>query len=474
MNLARSSVKLSAARYGSAILQFLAIVYFESVIGLSQLGTFFLFQALLGILGIPADFGLKGAVEKRVSEGSDAGKYVVAAILLKLVPLAVICLGTLHFSDSLASYTGTDIAIYLAFGLVLQEVSQLGIAVLKGNMRVEETAILEVLRKVTWVVLSVFLVQYSLKAEALIIGHLFGVALVGIIGWIKLSMVPNSPSEEHIISLLNYGKFNFLSSIGGQAYNWVDIVMIGYFLTESHVAAYEIAWRITSFTIIYSKALSTALFPQISSWHYSGAADKIEDKLTELLALTPLIVVPAFFGVTIYSEEILTIVFSEEAAIASLALIILMVDEITESVQTVVGKALQAVNRPDLAAQATIISVVLNIILNVVLIWQFGIVGAALASTTASFVGGVLLHTLYLDRIISLHFPYRAWAECCLAALLMSVGLLAIDHLLIIDTVPRLAFIVTVGIILYFGLLSQSPSIRTVAEKQLQEYRGGP
>lgn len=471
MNLARSTMKLSAARYGSSVLQFLSIIYFESAIGLSQLGTFFLFQALLGVLSIPADFGLRGAVEKRISGGTEASKYVSAAALIKVVPIVIIGSGIVILSNELSSYIGIDVTVYLIAGLVIQEGSNLAIAILKGEMRVEETASLEILRKILWILTSIFLVLDGLNVESLIIGHIFALLFVGVIGWTKVSVSMGIPDITHFTSLFSYAKYNFVSSVGGQIYNWTDVLMLGVFLTGAQVAAYEIAWRITSFTIIYSKAISTALFPQISSWHSLGSTGEIEKKLTELLVITPIIVVPAFVGATVFAEEILSILFSEEAAVASLALVVLMIDEITESVQTIVGRALQAVDRPDLAARATVIAVGLNVALNPLLIWNFGITGAALATTVASFVGGVLLHSIYLRRIISLKFPYREWAECCIAALIMGFGLMGVDRIVTVDKIYTLIAVIAFSIVLYFGLLSRSPSIRPAVEKQFQEFR---
>lgn len=75
--------------------------------------------------------------------------------------------------------------------------------------------------------------------------------------------------------------------------------------------------------------------------------------------------------------------------------------QVKEAGQVVFGRSLQAVNRPDLAARATIVGVALNLVLNVVLVWEFGITGAAVATMVASLVSGLLLHYLsiknYLD-----------------------------------------------------------------------------
>ncbi|MFC7114599.1 oligosaccharide flippase family protein [Natronoarchaeum sp. GCM10025703] len=445
----------------------------ESAIGLSTIGIFFLFQAVLGILAIPADFGLRGAIEKRISEEQDQGAFLASAFIIKSVPIVIICSAIALTAPYINEYVGTTVAVYLIIAILLQEIANLSISVLKGELRVEETASLQILRKIIWVVTSVLLVIHGLEVEALIFGILSGLVTVSVIGWLRVSIQPTRPSLKHFRSLFSYAKYNLVSSVGGYFYNWMDIVIIGYFLSPSHVGAYEIAWRITSFTIIFSKALSTTFFPQVSNWHASDSKEKIETKLTELLALTPLIVVPAFFGVALYSVEILSIVFSEDAAIAWLALIVLMTDEITESVQTVLGRSLQAVNRPDLAARATIVAVILNLILNVLLIQQYGIAGAAVATTLASLVGGVILHWYYLQRFLTIRAPIRAWFECCVASGLMAVCLLVLEQITPVETIVQLTIVIVVGVISYSIFVLFSPTLKTLVRDQLNQLRSG-
>ena len=78
------------------------------------------------------------------------------------------------------TYIGADVAVLLAVAIVLQEVAKLSVVVLKGRLRVGETAILNVVHRVTWVGGGALLVSYGLKAEAMIYSLLagFGVMLI--------------------------------------------------------------------------------------------------------------------------------------------------------------------------------------------------------------------------------------------------------------------------------------------------------
>lgn len=466
MNLAQSSIKLFLANVVGAGLQFLGITFFARELGASQIGVFFLFQALLGMLAIPADFGLRGAVEKRISEGEAPGKFLSSVIVLKVAPIFTIVLGILLLRPWINNYIGADVAVYLALALLLQEAAQLAVFVLKGELRVGETAVLKIAQQATWVGGGAIFVGYGFKAEAMIYSLLAGLGVMLIWGWYKSSVSLRRPSVTHARSLLDYGRYNVISSIGGYFYSWMDVAIIGLFLMQAHVGAYEVAWRVSAITILLSSAIATSMFPQISAWNSTDATTRIENAIPHLLIPSLLFVIPAFFGTVLYSREILGLVFGNEYTIAWLVLIILMLEKVTQSVHVVLGRMLQAIDRPDLAAKATIVGVSLNLLLNIPLVWKFGIVGAAVATTFASFVGGVLLHTYYLNHILTIRIPYREITECIIASIGMFLTLLLFSQFFIVNTLIALLISISTGVVLYTIFIMLSPSLRVIIIEQ--------
>lgn len=460
MNLARSSLKLFTARTASSVVQFAGLAYFARVLGASPMGVFFLFQALLGMLAIPADFGLRSAVEKRISEGEAPGRYLSSAVLLKFAPTAVIVAGVLLSRPLVNDYLGAELATLLAVAIVIQDAAKFAIVVLKGELRVGETAVLQVARQATWVTVSVVLVTLGFGPASLVYGLLAGFGVVLVWGWYKVSLVPSRPSLRHARSLFDYGKHNVVSSVGGYFYNWMDVALIGLFLTQSHVGAYEMAWRVTSVVLLLSRSIASSIFPQVSQWSAEDAREQIEALLPEALTPSLILVIPAFFGTVLLSKEILGLVFGPEYTIATLALVVLMFDQVVEGGQVIFGRSLQAVNRPDLAARATVVGVVLNLVLNLVLIDQFGITGAAVATMVASLVSGLLLHTFYLSRLVSIRVPYRELGGCVLAAVGMTLLLYVITSKVAVDSVLTLVLVIAGGAVSYGAFLFVFPAIR--------------
>lgn len=452
MDLQKASLKLFGANFGSAAIQFGGIALFANLLDAKALGVFFLFEALLGMLAIPADLGLRGAVEKRVSEGQLPGTHISSALVLKVLPITIISLGLLVARRPINDYIGSTVTLLLILAILLYELAFLSIFVLKGELRAGETAELKLIRQITWVVVGGLFVLAGYEADGLIYGLLASLAVMAVWGWTKTSVSFGRPSRESARSLFEYGKFNLVSSLGGYFYTWMDVVLIGLFLGQSAVGAYEVAWRVTAIALLFSNAIGTVILPQVSNWDAQGQRSEIEALITKAITPSLVLVIPALVGTVVLAEDILRLVFGPDFVIAAVAMIVLAGEKVIHAVHTVLGKVLKALDRPDLAAKATIVAVLINLVLNVVLIQEFGISGAAVA-TALSFVVNTIMHGLYVHRFVRIELPYREIGWCWMAAIVMGLVLFAIKSQLAIDSLVRLVPLIGGGVAVYGSVL---------------------
>lgn len=461
MNLARSSIRIFVARVAGSLIGFLGITFFARELGPHQIGVFFLFQALLGIIAIPADFGINVGVTKRLSEGQSPGSILSTAILLKALLLLPFVAGIVLFRSPINNYLGTDLALFLVLALVLQESAKLTIQVLKGELRVSETAGPVFSRKLVYVSVGAILVFTGAGIRGIIYGLFAGFVVMLAWGVWKSSTPLGSPSLGYARSLFDYSKYAFVSSVGGYFYSWMDVAIIGLFLTQSDVGIYEIAWRVTAVVMLFSGSIATTIFPQVSQWDAEDATERIESLLSEAIVPALFVAIPAFFGAAMFSKEILGLVFGTEYTAGWLVLIILMGEKVVQSVHIILGRSLQGIDRPDLAAKAGVISIVLNLVLNVVLVFKYGIVGAAIA-TASSFIVNSILHAYYLSKFVSIRIPYVRIGGCVAASFGMTIVLYIVESTVIVDSLPMLLLIIGLGTAVYGGFAILIPSSRGV------------
>jgi len=412
------------------------------------MGIFFLFQAFLRILAIPADFGLRGAVEKRISEGVESGAFLSASIFMKLLTLFVLSILILLTRDYINSYVGGSFAALLIICLFVYEFSYLAIQTLNGELRVGDTATLLLIKDIIWVVLSVSLVLVGMGVVSLIYGVILGHTIVLLWGGYKISTQLDRPSLKHARSLFHYAKFDALSGAGSRIFNWLDLILIGFFLSQTSVGMYEIAWKVAVVPLIFIQSIRTSIFPAISSWNEDNNRAKISQIVKNSTLPAAFFIIPSFFGVLLLSQPILQLLFGDEYSAAWLVLIVFMIQKIVQSFDEIFGRTLQAIDKPDLAAYAMALGVIANVFLNLILIWSFGMIGAAVG-TLLSYVIMAAARTAFLSRYIKIEIKSVEIGWCIISSLGMAGWIYLLKKFIVVDSIAILLSIIFSGALVY-------------------------
>jgi O-antigen/teichoic acid export membrane protein len=212
-------------------------------------------------------------------------------------------------------------------------------------------------------------------------------------------------------------------------------------------------------TFIFSSSIATTIFPQISEWEADDSVKKIEKLVSRAISPSLLFMLPSFFGVLLFSKEILRYVFGPEYTIAWLVLVVLMGDKVFQGFYSIIGKALQAIDRPNLSAKATIVSMIINICLNIILVLQFGLVGAAFATGIAALLNG-LLKFHYLSDYMTVSIPWSEIRWGFASSAIMAIILVLASSIIYINSVIKLFIMVLLGAVIYFISLFSRKNIR--------------
>ena len=465
MNLAQDSVKVFVAKIITSLATFSAVVVFSRGLGADPLGIYYPFVALLGILSLPTDFGVSLAVEKRISEGDDRGQYLGAGALMRLFLLVIFSIPIYFFQNEIANYIGSSIGTILIVALWLEVSAKFSISILKGELRVGETAIIRVLHPILWLTVGYVLLSIGYGIEAIIYSHVIGrLAIVVVATW-RISVWPAIPNRSHIQSLFDFSKFSFVTSVGGLIYSWMDVLILTAYVsleivgTRAQIGAYENAWRVSLLATFVSRSIAQVLFPQVSQWHAQNKMDKIEQVLTKAIIPGLVIIPPAILGVIILSEEILIHLFGSEFAVASSVLIILMILRLFDAIDGLYFQIIDALDRPDLTMISTVVAVIINIILNIILIYQLGIIGAAISTLSAVIIKtGIDSH--YLSKFIKIRLPYKIMIWSLISSIIMGANLFWITTRIEINSLITLCLLIGLGIAIYSIILCMYRPIR--------------
>ncbi|WP_338729840.1 flippase [Haladaptatus sp. DJG-WS-42] len=179
----------------------------------------------------------------------------------------------------------------------------------------------------------------------------------------------------------------------------MDTLMVGFFRSSAEVGLYNAAYPLASSLMLFVSAFGYLYLPIVSRLDSEGNYEDISSIYRVTTKWGFIASFPAFAAVFIFSSELLTMFFSPEYAPAGLALTILSLGFLTDAAMGHNRTTLAALGYTTHMLFADIITLTLNLLLNVYLIPRYGFVGAAVATTAAyvarNTVVSIILHVKF-------------------------------------------------------------------------------
>lgn len=463
--------KTAAFYFGSQVILsisgFIATFLIAYLLGSEGLGTY---SVAMGIgffwLAAPSQ-GVANSIEKRMSEGVEAQKYLGAGLVLNaalclcvgaLVPISASLVSNTFVADTefgrILTQYNTEITLLFVVGTAYKTI----IGALTGQKLVAMSGNVEVVERILRTLFQVGGLLLGLGVSALLFGPVFSAAVAVLIAAVVLNLRPTIPSAVHLRRTYEYAKYAWLGAIETQAFNWVDTIVLSFFVGSSLIGIYEAAWGIASMLAVASGAISQTLFPELSELDAAGESDRIIHYLNEGLAFNGVIAIPGLFGAGIIGERILQF-YRPEFSQGWGILIILIASYMMNIYAHQFLNVINAIDRPDIAFRISAGFITLNGLLNVILIWQFGWFGAAFGTALSGGFRMVSSYWLLQHNLGELSIPYREVGHQIAAALVMTAGLWPVRGVIPGGRLWTLA-IVLFGAILY-GIALLTLSTRT-------------
>ena len=418
MRIGQTSVIYFLSKLVGSVLGFFATIYFARVLGETVLGQYALALTVVGWLAIGGQVGFSGAITKRVSEGNEPDRFIGAGFIVMSILSGIVILVVLIFRSSINNYVGQDVHLLILLLILILLYKSVVFSSLKGSHLVHIYALLASGFQVIQAIIQILLVAiFGLGLMGMLWGYASAYVIVATIGFWILGMRPSLPNREHIISLYEYAKYSWLGNIRGKTFSSVDIAVLGFFTTQGLIGIYSVAWSLSKFLDIFGNAISSTLFPEMSRVSSDQDADATAGLVEDALSYAGLILVPGLIGAYVIGDRLMRIYGpSFVSGTEVLAILILALLIYTYTMQLL--NTLNAIDRPDLAFRTNAVFVISNLSMNIVLIWQFGWVGAAIATAMSAAVG-LILAVYYTRDLVPYSIPYLEIARQWIAALVM-------------------------------------------------------
>lgn len=189
----------------------------------------------------------------------------------------------------------------------------------------------------------------------------------------------------------------FLSGILFMVMSWSDTLMLGYFMSDSDVGVYRIAFRVATLITFTQFAVNAGVAPDIAKLWAEGKRDVIQASIQRIFLLNFLIAVPAFLVLTLGGEFFMGLFGLELREYADI-MRWLCIGQVVNALCGPVMYLLNMTGHEDLAKQTMLIAVVFNLAANLYLIPNFGLAGAAWATSASMILWNVWALVLVYRR----------------------------------------------------------------------------
>jgi O-antigen/teichoic acid export membrane protein len=429
MRLGQTSLIHFTSRFSASALGFVATVLIGRILGSDGLGTYYLILSVVAWLGVMVKMGVTSALTKRISEGKDDSAYVVAGISINIVLFLIVSALVILFNEQVNSYIGYPAATVVVLFLFVNLAQSIANSMLNGQHLVHISGLFNPIRTGSRSLVQVAALLAGLGLTGLFIGYTVGYLLVAALGfWIAIRHFEETrlPQRDHYYELFSYAKFSWIGSFRTRAFNWVDVTVLGFFVSSSVIGVYTAAWNIAVFLILFGGSLSQTLFPEMSSLSANEDPQAVSGLFETALAFGGLVLIPGLFGGALLGEQLLE-VYGEEFSRGGAVLPVLIVATLIQGYQRQFTTTLNAIDRPNLAFRVNVVFIAANVVLNVSVIPKYGAIGAAAA--TASAVGISLVVAYYLlSSLIEFSIPFgeiaRQWIAAAIMGIIVHIGIL--------------------------------------------------
>ncbi|MFY0594623.1 lipopolysaccharide biosynthesis protein [Roseivirga sp.] len=216
------------------------------------------------------------------------------------------------------------------------------------------------------------------------------------------------PTRIQFKRLLDFGRFAAGTNMLSILFHKADILMIAFFLDPVSVAIFHFATKIMNYAELPLHALSQVIYPRLSASYHANKANELNKEYGLAIIRLLVFVIPIVIAVVMLNKTIINILSSGEYIDSSQLIIILGLGIIFKPWGRVFGLTLDAIGKPKVNFNMLLISLIINISVNLILIPLYGVRGAAIA-TTLSIIITTIIGQFRIGRYASIKPIEDVW-----------------------------------------------------------------
>lgn len=332
---------------------------------------------------------------KEYSESNDklavfSSTIIIRGLILSLLT-ALLYISIFPFISGYLNINARYVTIFIIMAVYLF-VRPLNIIVL-NMLRVTGKTIfynsVNIIGKIMSIVLSLLFLIYLLKG---LYGFFVGIILAEIIVSIILfswfisnyKVLPNKVSGELAVKLIKFGTPLLITELSYLLLSYADRYMIVAYHGEEVLGLYSVGYNLASYlSNIIMFSLSYTVVPLYVDIYEKDGKEETEEFLQKCLYYLIIAIMPVFFGYLAISNDLFITLASVKYASAATFSPIILLGSLFLGINYIFNAGLYLKKKSMTLLAIMLSAVIINIILNIILLPQYGVMGAAIATLLA-------------------------------------------------------------------------------------------
>jgi len=448
----RNAIYLLSGKIISTVLGVIFVIYVAIQLGLTQFGIYTLGNYFAGLFVILGDLGLSNYTTREIARDKNNAQDILNRVFSLRLVLSL-----------LAFIIGINVLLFVDYGLFTEQLTMIILFthiffrsflsflfhIFEGFEHMGFITIAEAFRRGIDLVIGIWVLSQGYGLTFLILGLVLSDLIILTFTWVLLySSLPIRirivfSSIDWYDTLASAIPFGLLLAFLG-VINSIDTTMLGKMRGEHEVGLYGAVIRITSVLTIIPLMTATAMFPATSRL-YNTSIDKARLIFVKLIRLMTFLGMPIAFGTTLIGSSLIVFIYDATYLPAAIPLKIVIWSVGIVFLNLPMVMFLSSIEKQKQATVIIGISALSNILLNLVLIPQYGMIGAA----TTTVVSQVIILLLSYRRIIDF-LEHLEWIHYFTQAAIGCIGMSLV--LWFLPTVHPV-FLIILGGITYLSIM---------------------
>lgn len=458
--IARNTTVLLVAQVASYLLSFFYMMYAARYLAPANFGILSFAIAFTGIFAIFGDFGLQPLMVREIArDRTIAPKYLANIGLMKVILVAV-AFGLIALTINLMGYPEETVNVVYLLGLsfVFQAFTQMFYSIFQAFEKMEFQAIGQMLNAALLLGGGIFAINHGFTvagfASLYVITNTVALGYAFAVVKLKFSSPAAAPAAKVMEFDRSFWKLTIkealpfgLITLFAAVFYGADTIILSSVKGDAVVGWYSAAYRMVVILLFIPTALGSAIFPVMSRF-YTTSPDFLRHGVEKLLKYMTMLGIPIGVGTTLLAQRIIWVVFGPEYTPAVIALQILIWSVVLVYIGGPMGTLLQATNNQRVVARIVGISIVINVVANLILIPEYSYVAAGTVAVVTTLISVAMQYVAcsragwrVVDRKLFISF-----GKTVVGSVVMGLFIYYLGDMTLLLLIP-------LAILLYFGML---------------------